>query len=337
MGIAVQVLGEPGRDNALLLQVHTGHSVARLLFDCGDGVLTGLPFAEIQRIDHLCFSHLHMDHIGGFDSFFRCTYDRTARPNAVWGPPGTARILHHRFQGFLWNLHEGKHVAWHVYDIDDTRITRTRFELAEAFAAAHPAGETARTDTIIDADAYTVAAIRMDHRTPSLAYVVREKPRLHIDHDALLALGVPPGPWVKQVKDPSPAQTEVEIAGVLHPLADLRAALLHETPGQCVAYLTDFALDADGRAHLLPHLLGCNVLVCESAYRACDHELAARHHHLTTVHAATLARDAGAGKLILIHLSDRYPPEERPDILREAQAVFPNTEFSRGWGIASHQ
>ena len=41
---------------------------------------------------------------GGFDSFFRATYNRASKPVNVWGPPQTARILHHRFQGFLESL-----------------------------------------------------------------------------------------------------------------------------------------------------------------------------------------------------------------------------------------
>src|SRR5262249_29916747 len=111
MSLSFQVLGGAGRDNALLVRVDSGQAVSRLLFDCGDGCLWDLPFGEVQTIDHLLFSHLHMDHVGGFDTFFRCTYNRTAKPNPVWGPPCTGAILRHRFQGFLWNLHTGQEVS----------------------------------------------------------------------------------------------------------------------------------------------------------------------------------------------------------------------------------
>src|SRR5437763_14918027 len=104
MSLSFQVLGDAGRDNALLVLIDGGRSVSRLLFDCGEGCLDQAPFADTLAIDHLFFSHLHMDHVAGFDSFFRRTYNRTDRPNHVWGPPGTADILHHRFRGFLWNL-----------------------------------------------------------------------------------------------------------------------------------------------------------------------------------------------------------------------------------------
>ncbi len=137
MPIEFQVLGEAGYDNALFVRVASGQAIHRLLFDCGEGCLDGLSVAESHAIDHLLFSHLHMDHVGGFDGFFRCTYNRTAKPNHVWGPPRTGEILHHRFRGFLWNLHEGQAVAWRVHDLYPGRIETRRLELAEAFAHAH--------------------------------------------------------------------------------------------------------------------------------------------------------------------------------------------------------
>lgn len=76
MSLTVRVLGIPGRDNAVLVTVDSGQAITRLLFDCGDGCLWQLPFGAIQEIDHVCFSHFHMDHIGGFDTFFRCTFRR---------------------------------------------------------------------------------------------------------------------------------------------------------------------------------------------------------------------------------------------------------------------
>lgn len=79
MALTFRVLGEPGRDNAAFVSIDSGQRVDRLLFDCGDGCLDVLAVAEIQAIEHVFFSHFHMDHISGFDSFFRLTYDRTTK------------------------------------------------------------------------------------------------------------------------------------------------------------------------------------------------------------------------------------------------------------------
>ncbi|HOF87266.1 MAG TPA: MBL fold metallo-hydrolase [Armatimonadota bacterium] len=333
MSIQHQILGAAGRDNALLLHINTGQSVDRLLFDCGDGVLAGLPFAEIQRIDHLLFSHLHMDHVGGFDSFFRCTYNRESKPNVIWGPPESARILHHRFQGFRWNLHGETDVVWRVCEVGAEAVTRTRFALREAFAAAYPDGARPFTGTLIEEEAYTVEAIHLEHRGPSLGFLVREPVRRNVDRGKLEALKLPPGPWLKQVKHPAPGQTEIAVNGTRFSVAALQAALLSEAPGDGIAYLTDFLLDDAAMARLVPWLRGCRVLVCESAYRAADADLARQNGHVTTIGAAELARRAGVSRLLLIHLSDRYPPETWPELLDEARAIFPRTEFPRGWGL----
>jgi len=333
MSIQYQILGAAGRDNALLVYLHTGKAVDRLLFDCGDGCLAALPFAEIQRILHLCFSHLHMDHIGGFDSYFRCVYDRTNRPNRIWGPPETARILQHRLQGFLWNLHEGKQAGWRVGDVFPDHLACTRFELNEAFAVAHPAGKKRFQRVLVQTPAYTIETMHLDHLTPSLGYLVREAPRLNVDANRLPALGLRPGPWLKAVKTAPPEQKLLEIDGKPYELDLLRAALLTESPGDSIAYLTDFLLDDAAMAKLVPWLDGCKVIVCESAYRHADLDLAHRNYHLTAPQAAELAARAHAGKLFLIHLSDRYPPEQWPELLAEARAVFPETYFPVQWGI----
>lgn len=101
MSMTFRILGNAGRDNALLVQVDCGQAVETLLFDCGDACLTELPFSETQTIDHLFFSHLHMDHVGGFDTFFRCNMDRANKSNHVWGPPATSQILQASLSGLL--------------------------------------------------------------------------------------------------------------------------------------------------------------------------------------------------------------------------------------------
>ena len=333
MSIQYHILGGAGRDNALLVYVHTGQAVDRLLFDCGDACLAALPFAEVQRIGPVCFSHLHMDHIGGFDSFFRCTYDRTRQPNRIWGPPGTARILHHRLQGFLWNLHADKQASWQVCDVFPDHLACTRFELSEAFATAHDAGTQPFARVLFHAPTYAVETVQLDHLTPSLAYLVREQPRLNVDASRLPALGLRPGPWLKAVKTAPPEQTQLDIDGVPFALDALRAALLRESPGDSIAYLTDFLLDDAAMATLVPWLEGCRVIVCESAYRQADLDLARRNYHLTAPQAAELAAQAHAGKLFLIHLSDRYPADEWPALLDEARAIFPETYFPAHWGM----
>jgi ribonuclease Z len=51
---------------------------------------------------------------------------------------------------------------------------------------------------------------------------------------------------------------------------------------------------------------GVDLLVCEATYLAKDAGLARRHGHMTVREAATLAKEAGARRLVLSHFSPRY-------------------------------
>ena len=282
MSISCEILGGPGNDNALLVRLDSGQGIARLLFDCGEDCLSFVPFGEILEFDHVLFSHLHMDHVCGFDTLFRSLYNRMHKPNHIWGPPETARILQHRMQGYCWNLHESMAATWNITDVHPSHMQTTRLELQEAFAKAHPAGTERCDGKIIDAPNYTVETITMDHRTPVLAFVVRERTRQNVNVSRLASLGPPPGPWLQLVKSGATTREKVMIAGKEHFLADLRAALLEETPGDSVAYLTDFLLDETAMNRLIPFLHGCHTIVCEAQYGAADADLAQRHHHMTT-------------------------------------------------------
>jgi ribonuclease Z len=334
MSITYQVLGNPGQDNALYLQINKGTVIHRLLCDCGEGCVNMLKQHEIQSIDHLFFSHLHMDHVGGFDTFFRGNFNREARPNHIWGPPETARIMHHRFQGYLWNLLDNMVATWHVNDVHDSQIERWHFLASEGFSQMHFDAAIPHAGVIVDEPDYTVESLRMDHITPSLAYVIRESQRVNVNTARLEELGLRPGEWLRYLKERRfSAMDTVTIGDVTYDLVELRRELLIMTPGDSIAYLTDFLLDETAQDRLAAALHGCTTVICECQYRNADAEMAQRHHHMTPADVATLAKRADIGKLILFHISERYPPAVWLEMLAEARAIFPNTYFPEGWEI----
>jgi ribonuclease Z len=335
MSIEFQILGEPGRDNALLVRIDSGQGVTRLLFDCGAGCLESLSRAEVAAIDHVFFSHFHMDHVCGFDAFFRVNYSRQ-QPVRVWGPAGAIEILHHRFRGFVWNLVAGAPGEWYVSEVDGERVRGARFLTREAFATAYPEGERRFEGAVLDTPELVVEARVLEHGIPSLGYLVREKPRRNIDPRRLALLGLEPGPWLQAVKDPQLGDDEaLQIGTRGYLLGDLRRSLMRTRPGDSVAYLTDFSLDESAAERLEEMLKGCRVLVCESQYLAEDAQLARRYFHLTAGDAARLARRCGVDRLILFHLSDRYDEEARGRFLAEARAVFAESHLPREWSRRS--
>lgn len=333
MSIEAQLLGRPGRDNALLVSIDRGQGRERLLFDCGGGCLDALSVGEIQGIRHLAFSHLHMDHVAGFDTFLRINHARGPRPNQIWGPPETARILQHRFQGFMWNLTGELQATWLVHELGREMISTSRFELGEAFARRHASGARSAAGPVLEEQDFTLTAISLDHGIPSMGYLVREKPHRNISSSRLADLGLKPGPWLQAVQDPQADLATIEIQGRAWSLVELRERLVVERPGDSLAYLTDFHLRDEAMADLAGALSGCRLLFCESQYRQEDRELARRNFHMTSVLAARLARLVDPEELVLFHVSDRYERSGWQAMLDEARAVFPRTRFPEGWEL----
>ena len=73
-----------------------------------------------------------------------------------------------------------------------------------------------------------------------------------------------------------------------------------------------------------------DALVIESTYIDEEAEMARQFSHLTARQGAELAVKAGVKKLILTHISRRY---REKDVLKEAQAIFPNTSVARDFDL----
>ena len=130
---------------------------------------------------------------------------------------------------------------------------------------------------------------------------------------------------MKALKDPVELADDAIVEG--RPAGELREKLLVPTPGDSIAYLTDFLMDEAAAERLEPWLAGCKAVVCESQYRAADLELALKNFHMTSVQGAAVAKRAGVEDLVLIHVSSRYTREEWMALLEEARAVFPGARF----------
>ena len=160
---------------------------------------------------------------------------------------------------------------------------------------------------------------RLSHRVTSYGYAVLEKPRPGtFDADQAKALGVPFGPLFGRLKAGEtitlPDGRTVNGSTLVGPPRPGRKVVLCGDTGVTPA-VVELAREAD-------------VLVHEATFMAEQAERAAAAGHSTAAEAATAARDAGVGTLILNHLSARYESGSEPrtgDLLAEAQAIFPNT------------
>lgn len=160
---------------------------------------------------------------------------------------------------------------------------------------------------VLRGEGWRVETAPLAHRVPAVGYRLVEDDGRRLLPDALRVAGVA-GPDVRRL------QQGETVRGVR--LEDVSAP----RPGQKVAVVMDTAL-CDGARQLAD---GVDLLVVEATFLDRDAHLAEQHRHLTARSAARLGREAGARRVLLVHVSQRYPclqehrreaGEEHPDVV----------------------
>ena len=258
------------------------------LFDCGEGTQHRLLASRVRisSIRRVFLTHLHGDHLFGLMGLLT-TLGLSGDPERVdvYGPEGLEEYVE-----------------------TSARISGTNF--------AYPLGiHHVRGGTVFEDAEYAVTSALLAHRIPAYGYRVAEKPRPGtLDAGRALALGVPRGPLLGQLKE-----------GRDVTLDDGRVVLAPQVcappaPGRVFAYLTDTTF-CEASVRLAR---GADLVVHEATYGSEVARLAAERLHSTAEMAAEVARRAGARRLFLTHFSPRYESPE--PLVEEARALFPATE-----------
>ncbi|MBN1541902.1 ribonuclease Z [candidate division KSB1 bacterium] len=265
------------------------------LCDCGEGTQFHLARHSIspQKIGHIFISHLHGDHIFGLPGLLATLQmvERT-EPLTLWGPVGLS--------AFLRCLKQTAFVA-PSYPLSIKELTGDE----NAPQSAGPFALTART---------------LQHGIPCIGYRLQESEKTgRFDTDKAEKLGIPAGPMRKQLQNGRPITLEngrsIQPSELIGP----------PRPGRSIAYCTDTRPCVESRTLAQD----CDVLIHDSTFSANQARLAQQTGHSTAVEAASLARDAGARRLILWHISCRHTPEQENRMLVDAQTVFPPTQMAR--------
>ena len=334
MSINFRVLGKPGWDNGLMVWINSGTKMYRLLFDCGENILKDLNQHDIKSVDYLFLSHLHIDHIAGFDYFFRRNYDREKKPIRIFGPPDTVELIHNRLRGFKWNLVDGVPGLWYVTETDEKKRSTFLFKTSDGYSVKYPVDKKIVNGLLIDNEDFSINFTILNHIVPSVAYLVNEKPSINISREALKKTGLTPGPWLEKVRDLATNPSgKILMGNTSYKLNDLREKLLKRKEGESIGYLTDFIYEKETSAKIKKMFGGCDTMICESQYLSDEKEFARKNYHLTAAQSARLAKTANVKRLFLFHISDRYKIKEYSAILNEARKIFPETYFPSEWKI----
>ena len=263
-----------------------------LMLDCAEGTQMQLRRCRVRftKLSHVFITHLHGDHCFGLIGMIS-TFGLLGR---------TARLHVHAPQALGPELE--RQIQFFTHDLD--------FDVV-----FHPVDTTVR-QVVYDDRSIQVESIPLEHRVPCCGYLIQEKPTLpHIRRDVIDAYGVP----LSQVGNIKNGADFVMPDGEVIPNG--RLVVPADAP-RSYAYISDTRY----MPGLASQLKGVNVLYHESTYGDDHLPQSEKYFHSTARQAATVARDAGVGRLLLGHYSSRY--EDERVLLNEAQEVFSNVSLT---------
>ncbi|WP_173916225.1 ribonuclease Z [Halobacillus sp. Marseille-Q1614] len=259
------------------------------VFDCGEATQHQILRTNIRprRIEKIFITHLHGDHLYGLPGLLSSrSFQGGETPVTVYGPKGLKEYI----------------------DVS-LRISGTRLK--------YPLHTVEVEEGILFEDEdFQVEAIQLLHGLDSFGYIIKEKDKLgELLPDRLQEMGISPGPLYQKIKQQE--KTVLENGTVVYreevtgpPKRGRKLAVLGDT-----RYLSK----------LKEPLAGLDLLVHEATFASEEESMAHDYFHSTIKQAATLAKEAKVGQLLLTHISSRYHGQAVKQLEEEARSIFPNT------------
>lgn len=261
----------------------------QFMIDCGEGTQMQLRRSRIRftKLSAVFITHLHGDHCFGLIGMISTfgLLGRTAKLD-VYAPKELEHMLQEQMRMFCHNF--DYEVAFHAVD-------------------------TRKQQVVCEDRSLTVESIPLEHRMPCCGYLFKEKATLpHIRRDMIDFYQIP----VSQINNIKAGSDWITAEGETVPNSKLVEAA--DQP-RSYAYCSDTRYIPT----LHERIRGVTALYHESTYGEDNLLMAEKYYHSTARQAALVARDAGAGKLLLGHYSSRY--EDENVLLNEAKQVFENS------------
>lgn len=293
-----------------------------VLFDLGD--LSPLSARQLLKVDHAFVSHTHMDHFVGFDALLRLLLGREKTLN-LFGPPGFLDRVEHRLASYTWNLVANYESDFVIRATEVAPLASAEFHTRSGFRRTPIPPPAWGDGVLVDEEMFQVRTAVLDHGIPCLAFALEEKLHVNVWKSGLEELGLPTGPWLREVKYAAlrgePDSTPFRMGEREVTLGELREKVLRVVPGQKVAYVTDVGWSESNAAAIVDLARGADVLFIESAFLHEEERRAAEKRHLTSRQAGLLAREAGAKRIVPFHFSPKHQDDEER-LLRETLEAF---------------
>jgi ribonuclease Z len=241
-----------------------------LLFDCGEGTQRQFQQSTLSymQISKIFITHFHGDHFLGLPGLIQTMQlnDRD-KPLHIYGPEGIAELT-------------------------DQLLTLGYFRPSYRIIA-HEINDGQE----IKFDDYSISALKVNHKIPTLAYRLQELERPgRFNKSKALKLGIPEGPLFSKLQKGHTITLsngeKITPDMILGPSRKGRKIVISGDTKPCDQIIA-FSEDAD-------------ILIHEATFDSRLQDIAKEYGHTTASQAAEIAKKARVEKLFLVHISPRY-------------------------------
>ena len=262
------------------------------LIDCGEGTQVQLRKNKIKfsRLNHIFISHLHGDHFFGLPGLIS-TFRLLGRKKElhIYGPKGIKEAI-----TLLLKLGD----SWTNYPLIFHELTSSEPQV------------------IFEDEKVFVTTIPLEQRVYTNGFLIVEKPAERKLNTEAVAKHKIDKAYFRNIKKGKDV--------ILDDGRVIQNTELSFDPAKIksYAYCSDTAFDPA----IVPQIKNVNVLYHESTFLEADAKLSVKTKHATAKEAATIAREAAVGLLVLGHYSTRYKNIELFKL--EAQEVYQNVALA---------
>ncbi len=257
------------------------------LIDCGEGTQIQLRKFRISfsKINHIFITHLHGDHFFGIFGLVS-SFSLLGRTNDlhIYSPGDLKKIVY----SVIKKKEIPYNIFFHRLNYSDKSI-------------------------IYESKSIKISCFPLNHRIESYGFKFEEKPKQRNIIKEMIQKYDLSVKDILQIKD---GKNHITEEGKIIPNKELSIA---PYKARSYAYCSDTMYYED----IISHIKKIDILYHEATFAEDLKEVAEQTKHSTSADAATIARKAKAGTLLIGHFSSRYKSYEL--ILNEAKAIFKNT------------
>ncbi|MCO6537718.1 MAG: ribonuclease Z [Gilliamella sp.] len=270
------------------------------LFDCGEATQMQMQKAKfsLAKLEIIFLTHLHGDHLFGLPGVLTSrSLMQNQSPLTLIAPKGIKILIETVIEiSYSWLTY-----PLNIIELEENCI-------------------------VFEDNQFQVEAKLLQHRVPCFGYRIIEKDLpAQLNIDKLKQDNIQAGPFYNDLKNGKTITLDDgRIINGTDYLGQIKKGRKLAILGDTIPCQTsiDLANDVD-------------LLVHEATQEHALVDKAIERGHSTTIHAATIAKQANAKRLIMTHISPRYNLNNNKKLVNEAKSVFANTEIATDFATFS--